>query len=172
MSSHTYTDTDLDTFDAEVLGCRARAASYTNLSTHWDNGSPTELIVTVTETVTKETLEAALNTTTPTLSVSPSDVGVDNTYTCVLTADGVDTTAVTLIDSRGAAATGNVVELSFKGLIKVDTTSVTLDSSGEGVVTFGPFSSGWRTAPNKSISIKLEAQNSDCAPAWILLKVT
>jgi len=60
----------------------------------------------------------------------------------VVAADGEDTAAVTITDSRGAAAAGNTVKLRVPPNVgvAVDADAFALDGSGQAVATFGPSS--------------------------------
>jgi hypothetical protein len=81
-----------------------------------------------------EDLKTALTTASPTMSLDVSSITIAN--------DGVATGTVTVTDSRGASASGKVVNLDWNGILYSDANSLTLNGSGQGTVTLGPCPSG------------------------------
>lgn len=134
MSSYTYTSAELE-INVPYITYRLNLNLYTGITVA-PNGD--DLDVTVTETVDRAVLLSELTAPLPTLSL-------DKTSDTV-TPDGNDTTVVTVTDSRGSAADGAVVKLDWNGILPANKNQITLDSNGQGTVTFGPCPIGQCTA--------------------------
>lgn len=131
MSSYTYTSTELGSVLDNRLCLRLSSGGYT--CTHISvifNGAEQEVEITVIDVVDRSILLTALTATEPTIALSVNSLSI--------IADGTTTANITVTDSRGSAASGKIIALSWEGLAPVSTMALTLDGAGQGTVTFGP----------------------------------
>ena len=134
MSTNSYAIGVLPSDDFSVILKCLVAAGYTNALMGNDlNGT---LHCHVDEVVDSATMKTAIEANHP----PPGALTHDAADPLVIAGDGVATSAVTVSDPRGAAASGKTVKLSIPPgvLVKVDADSFVLDASGDAVATFGP----------------------------------
>lgn len=129
-TTHNYTDAELAAAIGEVY-MRALDAGYTNPIVDWDQEAGTTDVTVDEDGVVKATLLSdVLAATTPSLNVDTPNLVVV----------GLTPGAITVSDSRGAAAVGKTVKLLLPSgccTLPVNSSAI-LDAGGNGVFTFGP----------------------------------
>jgi len=131
-SEHTYDiTTDLGGESDSIQLDRNLTAEGSYTVTKLFYGASNTIVVEVAEdSVSFADLKTALTTASPSMSLDVSSITIVN--------DNVATGTVTLTDSRGASASGKVVDISWNGVFYADVNSLTLDGSGQGTITLGP----------------------------------
>lgn len=135
MTIHNYTAAEMSPLtDIQDIKRRAVVHGYTGVQISYRNDSAGEnYSFTFDQADDKNTTKTNLSAAVvPTLSLSTADL--------MVTGDGVATGTVTVSDSRGAGASGKVINMMYPtSILQLSPTpTATLDGSGAAVITFGP----------------------------------
>jgi len=145
---HTYTPEEISPLtDVNDIHNRALTHGYTNPSiSHINDANGEKYTVTIDEADDKATVKTNLVAADPpTLSVDVSDLQVAG--------NAVDDGDITITDSRGAAAENEEVTVTPSQAMALSDLTLTLDASGQAVLTFGPSSSTGIKSPKMPLSL-------------------